>query len=266
MHFDQALHLLQTVGPEMEQKGLRIASRFYKQLEDKHSSTLQEFESQTTASQSLELRILRLGQLLKHVTNQEESSELFKLILLNEINQTKSFIMTYPEIVSTELLLAIQTELELAPTDPVMEAWEVVHHQLVETCRHFYKYKTQGNWARLDVLLVAENHHLGAVIDEARYALMSGRKTTILHVRNKKPSSKKLATALNVLTKQGLIFHSMQTEEWDEQLEQFLRLISIGDPITFASGSSRFITEVQRTLEPLPVIFSPFVADGVLPS
>lgn len=139
MHFDQALHLLQTVGPEMEQKGLRIASRFYKQLEDKHSSTLQEFESQTTASQSLELRILRLGQLLKHVTNQEESSELFKLILLNEINQTKSFIMTYPEIVSTELLLAIQTELELAPMDPVMEAWEVVHHQLVETCRHFYK-------------------------------------------------------------------------------------------------------------------------------
>lgn len=266
MHFDQALHLLQTVGPEMEQKGLRIASRFYKQLEDNYSAELQGFESHTTATQSLELRILRLGQLLKHVTNQDESSELFKLILLNEINQTKSFIMTYPEIVSTELLLAIRTELELAPTDPVMEAWEVVHHQLVETCRHFYKYKTQGNWARLDVLLVAEHHHLGAVIDEARYALMSGRKTTILHVRNKKPSSKKLATALNVLTKQGLIFHSMQTEEWDEQLEQFLGLISIGDPITFASGSSRFITEVQRTLEPLPVIFSPFVADGVLPS
>lgn len=266
MHFDQALHLLQTVGPEMEQKGLRIASRFYKQLEDKYNVILEEFKSQTISAQSVELRILRLTQLLKHVTDQNESSELFKLILLNEINQTKSFLMTYPEIVSEELLAAIRTELELEESDPVIVAWETVHHQLVETCRHFYKYKSKGNWARLDVLLVAENHHLGAILDEARYALTSGRKTTILHVRNQKPSSKKLMMTLNVLTKQGLIFHSMQTEEWDEQLEQFLELISIGDPITFASGSSRFITEVQRTLEPLPVIFSPFVADGVLPS
>ena len=114
--------------------------------------------------------------------------------------------------------------------------------------------------------MIAEQHHLGAIIDEARYALMSGRQTTILHVRNQKPSSEKLMTTLNDLTKQGLVFHSMQTEEWDEQLEQFLKLISMGDPITFASGSSRFIADVQRTLEPLPVIFSPFIADGVLPS
>ena len=266
MHFDQALYLLQTVEWEMEQKGFRIASRFYKQMEDKYSVLLEEMESQTTTAQTLELRILRLGQLLKHVTKQQESSELFKLILLNEINQSKSFLMTYPEIVSEELLDAIQSELGLEATAPVMVAWEIVHHQLVETCRHFYKYKSQGDWARLDVLLVAEQHHLGAIMDEARYALMSGRKTTILHVQNQKPSSEKLMATLNVLTKQGLIFHSMQTEEWDEQLEQFLKLISMGDPITFASGSSRFIADVQRTLEPLPVIFSPFIADGVLPS
>lgn len=266
MHFDQALHLLQSIGPQVDQNGLRIASRFYKQLENKYSAELQEIGSLELPSQSFELRILRLAQLMKHVTHQHESSELFKMVLLNEIKQTKSFILTYPDIVSTEIVDAVRVELELSPTDPVLEAWQIVHHQLVETCRHFCKYKQQGDWSRLSVLLVAEGHHLGAIIDEAQYALMSGRTTTILHVRSTKPSSKKMLSDLNLLTKQGLIFHSIQNEGWDEEIESFLELISIDDPIVFVSGSSRFIAEVQRTLEPLPVIFGPFVADGVLPS
>ncbi|OIN65526.1 hypothetical protein BLD48_15575 [Exiguobacterium sp. KRL4] len=266
MHFDQALHLLQSVGPEVDQKGLRIASRFYRQLETKYSAELQEIGHLELPSQSMELRILRLGQLLKHITNQHESSELFKMVLLNEINQTKSFILTYPEIVSREIIEAVRIELKLAPTAPVLEAWRIVHHHLVETCRHFCKYKQQGDWTQLNVLLVAESHHLGAIIDEAKYALMSGRKTTILHVRPTKPSSRDLVATLNLLTKQGLVFHSIQSEGWDMEVETFLELISIDDPIVFVSGSGRFITEVQRTLDPLPVIFGPFVADGVLPS
>ena len=266
MHFDQALHLLQKIGPEVDKRGLRIASRFYDQLEKNHSRQLEQMGQQDMRLQNRELRILRLSRLLHHVTNQQEPSELFKLVLLEEINQTKSFIMSYPEIVSQEILLAVQWEFELEATDPLLEAWSVVHHQLVDTCRHFCKYSSNADWRQLEVLLIAETHHLGAVIDEARYALTNHRKTTLVHFNDMKVLSSKLMMTLEGLIQKGLVFHTIHQNSTDEGAAEFLEMIASDDPIVFVSGSSRFIADVQRILEPLPVIFGPFVADNALPS
>ncbi len=266
MHFDQALHLLQKIGPEVDKRGLRIASRFYDQLEKNHSRQLEQMGQQDMRLQNRELRILRLSRLLHHVTNQQEPSELFKLVLLEEINQTKSFIMSYPEIVSQEILLAVQWEFELEATDPLLEAWSVVHHQLVDTCRHFCKYSSNADWRQLEVLLIAETHHLGAVIDEARYALTNRRKTILVHLNQTNRLSKKMTVAVEGLVRKGLIFHTLHEDSADERTDDFLRMIASNDPIVFVSGSSRFIADVQRILEPLPVIFGPFVADNALPS
>ena len=266
MHFDQALHLLQKIGPEMDKRGLRIATRFYDRIERDHSQQLQQMGQQDIRLQNRELRILRLSQLLRHVTSQQESSELFKLVLLEEINQTKSFIMSYPEIVTAEILDAIQTEFSLESGDPLLKAWEIVHHQLVDTCRHFCKYASRDDLRQLEVLLIAETHHLGAVIDEARYALTNQRKTTLVHLNDTEAVSTKMTRTLEGLIQNGLIFHTMHQTSADEGTPEFLEMIAIDDPIVFVSGSSRFIADVQRILEPLPVIFGPFIADNALPS
>ncbi|WP_214848043.1 hypothetical protein [Exiguobacterium sp. s193] len=266
MHFDQALHLLQKIGPEMDKRGLRIATRFYDRIERDYSQELQQMGQQDVHLENRELRILRLSQLLRHVTSQQESSELFKLVLLDEINQTKSFIMSYPEIVTDEILDAIQTEFSLESSDPLLEAWKIVHHQLVDTCRHFCKYSSRDDWRQLEVLLIAETHHLGAVIDEARYALTNQRKTTLVHLNDREAVSTKMTRTLEGLIQKGLIFHTLHQNSADEGTTEFLEMIASDDPIVFVSGSSRFIADVQRILEPLPVIFGPFIADNALPS
>ncbi|MGI1805274.1 hypothetical protein ACRPK8_05990 [Exiguobacterium sp. TDN 0502] len=265
MHFDQALHLLQQLGPSMEQKGLRIATRFYDSLEATYEEELRALREAGAQYGSRELRILRLHQLLNQVTNQHESSELFKLILLNEIDQTKSFLLTYPDIISREILQAIQIEYAIEESSPLLQAWAIVHHQLVDTCRHFCKYRHTENWRQQDILLIAENHHLGSVIDEARHALLSGRKTTLLHVSAEELADRMLSNVLSLTTK-GMILHQMQQEGWEQQMHEFLTMITVNDPIVFVSGSTNFIEEIQQRLDPLPVLFGPFVAANQLPS
>lgn len=265
MHFDQALHLLQQLGPSMEQKGLRIATRFYDSLEATYEEELRALREAGAQDGPRALRILRLSQLLNQITNQHESSELFKLILLNEIDQTKSFLLTYPDIISREILQAIQIEYDLKEDAPLLQAWAIVHHQLVDTCRHFCKYRHAENWRQQDILLIAEEHHLGAVIDEARHALLSGRKTTLLHVSAETLAEQMLANVVSLTTK-GMVLHQIQQTGWELQMHEFLTMITANDPIVFVSGSTNFIAEIQQRLDPLPVLFGPFVAANQLPS
>jgi len=265
MHFDQALHLLQQLGPSMEQKGLRIATRFYDSLEATYEEELRALREAGAQDGTRALRILRLSQLLNQITNQHESSELFKLILLNEIDQTKSFLLTYPDIISREIIQAIQIEYDLKEDAPLLQAWAIVHHQLVDTCRHFCKYRHAENWRQQDILLIAEEHHLGAVIDEARHALLSGRKTTLLHVSAEELAERMLANVLSLTTK-GMVVHHIRQEGWEQQMHEFLTMITANDPIVFVSGSTNFIEEIQQRLDPLPVLFGPFVAANQLPS
>ncbi|MGA9231790.1 MAG: hypothetical protein WBV68_07040, partial [Exiguobacterium oxidotolerans] len=99
-----------------------------------------------------------------------------------------------------------------------------------------------------------------------RYALTNQRKTTLVHLNDREAVSAKMTRTLEGLIQKGLVFHTMHQNSADEGTAEFLEMIASDDPIVFVSGSSRFIADVQRILEPLPVIFGPFVADNALPS
>ncbi len=63
-----------------------------------------------------------------------------------------------------------------------------------------------------------------------------------------------------------MIVHHIRQEGWEQQMQEFLTMITANDPIVFVSGSTNFIADIQQRLDPLPVLFGPFVAANQLPS
>lgn len=256
MHFNQALKKIQTVAPEIHEKGEGIATSFYRKLHQKYP----EYEIELKYSlEHLEQAIRGLEQLMYRVASQNEPSELFKTILMGEINQNGSFLLKSPEIIREELLNALAEGLSCALDDDVIVAWSVVHDQLVETCIHFSKSEQGYHHRQHPLLLIAEGENLLPVLEESKYAFETGREITVLHIRRGEEEFD--TSILEGLAEKGAVVHMFSEEVLSLELKGFMQELSSDDPIIFVSGTVAFIDFVRDALEPLPVIFGPFTAE-----
>ncbi|WP_114569773.1 hypothetical protein [Exiguobacterium flavidum] len=257
MHFNQALKKIQTIAPEIHEKGEEIATSFYRKLHQKYPEHAVELKY---SLEHLEQAIRGLEQLMYRVASQNEPSELFKTILMGEINQNGSFLLRSPEIIREELLNALAEGLSCAQDDDVIVAWSIVHDQLVETCIHFSK-SDQGHLHRQrPLLLIAEGENLLPVLEESKYAFETGREITVLHIRRSEEEEYD-TSILEGLAEKGAVVHMFSEEVLSLELMNFMQELSSDDPIIFVSGTIAFIDFVRDALEPLPVIFGPFTAE-----
>jgi len=256
MHFNQALKRIQMIAPEIHERGERIATSFYRNLHQKYP----EYETELKYSiEHLERAIRGLEQLMYRVASQNEPSELFKTILIGEINQNGSFLLKSPEIIREELLNALAEGLSCSLEDDVIVAWSVVHDHLVETCIHFSKSEQGYQHRQHPLLLIAEGENLLPVLEESKYAFETGREITVLHIHR---SEEEFDTSiLEGLAEKGAVVHMFSDEVFSLELRNFMQELSTDDPLIFVSGTVAFIDFVRDALEPLPVIFGPFTAE-----